>query len=142
MNSNNKKLEKRVLNNNPKFKGRKYLSHSKTYEEYKKLIEEGLTQIEIAREIGKSPSAIHQYINRHPELPRPIKGKGGQPINSERYNLIRDLSLEGKSQSEIAREIGKSPSAIHQYINRHPELPRPIKHSKLRKIYDSNKSKK
>ena len=92
------------------------------------LLDEKKSQTEIAEELDVSPVTIARRIKgmreRGVEVPTISKGKTGKPKrteNDELDNRILEVLEEGKSQSEVSKELGVPYSTVSKRIKKMDE---------------------
>jgi len=82
-----------------------------TPEDIKAALESGMKSVEIARQLGKSKNAISSFMKRYG-----IKRKKLE-LSPE---LLEDrISIQGKTQQEVADELDINVSTIYRFISRH-----------------------
>ncbi len=79
------------------------------------MLASGMTQAEVARDLGMRPKSIYSYVKRYG---MDVPSKGG-PRNKELVGRIRDLLASGKTRAEVARELGLGTNQVSQYVNIH-----------------------
>ncbi len=79
-------------------------------------LDEGLSLDAIAEEVGRAPSTISYWLNRHGLLASGAVRFGTKPALPE--DTIAALAAEGKSVSGIAEEIGCTPDRVRRSLAR------------------------
>lgn len=81
----------------------------------------GLPDAEIAREIGIPTKTLSGYRAYHWGAKNPTTGSGGRPKGSTSWDKERGYALYclGRTDAQIARELGTTDTAVGNYRRRH-----------------------
>jgi IS30 family transposase len=86
--------------------------------EIRRLASKGLPVREIARQMGRPPTTIVDFIERTQRLTAPVRERSARQLClAEREEISRGLA-EGRSVRVIAARIGRSPSTVCREVVR------------------------
>lgn len=87
-------------------------------DEIQNLLLQGYTQIEVGKMIGKSQSSI-EYVIRTYGLKTLSRAERSAKYRPKQLDKVIEMLKEGKSQVEVAAEIGVTQGTISQWVKRY-----------------------